>query len=87
MSKDSSAVSDFIACAAILAAIVSGSININQWQEINRLSHLADQQAQRIEVMEKNHPACQINPVASIVAPLTLYTLKGLISCFVQSAP
>lgn len=53
MSKDSSAVSDFIACVAILAAIVSGSININQWQEINRLSHLADQQAQRIEVMEK----------------------------------
>lgn len=52
MNKDSSA-ADFIACVAILAAIVSGSINVSQWQEINRLSYLADQQAQRIEVMEK----------------------------------
>lgn len=52
MNKDSSA-ADFIACAAILAAIISGSINVSQWLEINRLSQLTDRQAQRIEVMEK----------------------------------
>jgi len=54
MNKDSSTITaDIIACLAIFVAIVSGSINVSQWQEISRLNRLADQQAQRIEVMEK----------------------------------
>lgn len=53
MNKDSSSAADIIACLAIFTAIVSGSININQWHEISRLNQLTEQQAQRIEVMEK----------------------------------
>lgn len=54
MSKqDSTSAADIIACLAIFVAIASGSINVSQWHEINRLNHLADQQSQRIEVMEK----------------------------------
>ena len=53
MNKDSTSTADIIACLAIFVAIVSGSINISQWHEINRLNELAAQQAQRIEVMEK----------------------------------
>lgn len=53
MNKDSSSIADIIACLAIFAAVVSGSINISQWQEISRLNQLTDKQAQRIEVMEK----------------------------------
>jgi uncharacterized membrane protein affecting hemolysin expression len=53
MNKDSSSTADIIACLAIFIAIVSGSINVNQWHEISRLNQLTEQQAQRIEVMEK----------------------------------
>jgi uncharacterized membrane protein affecting hemolysin expression len=53
MNKDSTSAADLIACLAIFIAIVSGSINVSQWHEISRLNQLADQQAQRIEVMEK----------------------------------
>lgn len=51
--KDSSSVADIIACLAIFVAIVSGSINVSQGREVNRLSHLVEQQAQQIQVMEK----------------------------------
>lgn len=51
--EDTSSIADITACLAIFVAIVSGSINVNQWHEISRLNQLTDQQAQRIEVMEK----------------------------------
>jgi hypothetical protein len=52
MNKDNST-ADIIACFAIFAAVVSGSTNVSQWHEINRLNEITAQQAQHIEVMEK----------------------------------
>jgi hypothetical protein len=50
--KDNS-IADFIALTAILAAIVSGSINFSQWQEIKRLSSISTEQQIRLETMER----------------------------------
>jgi uncharacterized protein YpmB len=50
--KDSSA-ADFIACIAILVAVLSGSLNLHLWSEVNRYQQLSEQQAQQIQTMER----------------------------------
>lgn len=50
--KDNSA-ADFVACVAILVAVVSGSLNFHLWSEINRLSTTNQKQAERISTMER----------------------------------
>ena len=51
MNKDPTSAADIIACLAIFATIVSGSINVSQGKEINRLTQLSEQQAQQRQVM------------------------------------
>lgn len=52
MTKDNTA-ADFIALTAILIAVISGAINFNQFQEIQRLSALNESQTIRIDAMER----------------------------------
>lgn len=50
--KDSSS-ADALACVAVLVAVLSGSLNLHLWSEVNRYRQLSEQQAQQIEVMER----------------------------------
>lgn len=45
--------SDFIACTAILAAVISISVNFHQGKELQRLQDLTAQQAHEIQTMER----------------------------------
>ncbi len=51
--KDSSGTADFIACIAILIAVVSGSLNLHLWSEMERYQNLSEKQSARIETMER----------------------------------
>jgi uncharacterized protein YpmB len=51
--KDSSNAADLIACIAILVAVLSGSLNLHLWSEVNRYQQLSEQQAQQIQTMER----------------------------------
>lgn len=46
-------VADFIALTAILGLTISGSLNWNQSQEINRLLALSEYQELKIQTMER----------------------------------
>lgn len=50
--KDNSA-ADFIACIAILVAVISGSMNFHLWSEVNRLSESNQRQTEQIKTMER----------------------------------
>ena len=51
--KDSNTAADFVACVAILAAVISGSVNFHLWSEVNRLSESNQKQAEQIKTMER----------------------------------
>jgi hypothetical protein len=51
--KESSGTADFVACIAILVAILSGSLNLHLWSELNRYQQLSERQAQQIQTMER----------------------------------
>lgn len=51
--KDTSNAADLIACIAILVAVLSGSLNLHLWSEVNRYQQLSERQAQQIQTMER----------------------------------
>lgn len=51
--SDSNSAADFVACVAILAAVISVSVNFHQGKEIERLQNIANQQALKIQTMER----------------------------------
>lgn len=51
--KDSSGTADFIACVAILIGVISGSLNLHLWSEMERYKGLAEKQAGQIQTMER----------------------------------
>ncbi len=50
--KDSSS-ADFIACIAILLAVLSGSLNLHLWSEVRRYQQLSERQSQELQAMER----------------------------------
>lgn len=51
--NESSGAADFIACIAILVAILSGSLNLHLWSELSRYQQLSERQTQQIQTMER----------------------------------
>ncbi|HEY9711074.1 MAG TPA: hypothetical protein V6D48_22900 [Oculatellaceae cyanobacterium] len=51
--KNSNTAADFIACAAILIAVISGSLNLHLWSEVNRYQNISQKQAEKIQTMER----------------------------------
>lgn len=51
--KDSNTAADFVACAAILIAVISGSLNFHLWSENSRLADINKKQSAQISTMER----------------------------------
>ena len=51
--KDPNTAADFIACIAILIAVISGSLNFHLWSETSRLLDTNQKQAEQIKTMER----------------------------------
>jgi hypothetical protein len=53
MKESPNTAADFIACAAILVSVISGSLNFHLWSEVNRYQDISQKQAEQIKTMER----------------------------------
>jgi hypothetical protein len=51
--SDKSSSADVVACIAVLVAVLSSSLNLHLWSEMNRYQQLSERQAQQIQTMER----------------------------------